>query len=607
MSRRHVYQLGVIGNCAYMALVDRRARVAWLCWPRFDSPSVFGALVGGERAGSFSVEPAGPGGRSTQYYIENTNVLCTEFRCPDGRFRVIDFAPRFYQYERYFRPLMLMRKIERIDGQPRVVVRCRPAGDYGRVRPQRFYGSNHIRYAGLEAPLRLTTDVPLTYVADEVPFVLTSDRYLCLTWGHPLEAPLQSTAETFLRQTIAYWRTWVENCTVPAFAQDLVIRSALVLKLHQYEDTGAIVAAPTTSLPEYPGTGRNWDYRYCWLRDAYYTLSALNHIGHFDEMRKFSDYIQNLVREAGERMQPVYGIDRRRTLHERELGLPGYQRNRPVRVGNQAWEHVQNDVYGQILLSLLPLYVDRRFAAGDRLRNRRLVRRLLDWIDATMDEPDQGLWEVRNERRRHTYTYLFHWAGTAAAAQIARDLRDRGIMQTAARLHSAARRHLENAFDEHLGTYTHAAGSPWMDASLLHLITMRHVDPRSAVARKLVERVEAELMAEPGYLYRYRHPDDFGVPEVAFVVCGYWYAEALACMGEIDRAIEAFENLSACANHLGLLSEDAQPQTHAQWGNFPQTYSHVGVINAAFRIATHQDLPQFLAGPLDTRRNHDNT
>ncbi len=577
-----------------MAHIDSRANIQWLCWPRFDSPFLFGTLLDEDKGGGFSIEPCAEA-TSRQYYIANTNVLVTEFDCEDGRFRVIDFAPRFVQYERDYKPLMLMRKIERLEGTPQVRVRCRPRGDYGEVTPAPQMGSSHIRYPGLGQAVRLTTDVPLTRVLDETPFKLTGDRACCLTYGVPLEGPLASTLDRFLRATVRYWRAWVEDCTVPNFAQDPVIRSALVLKMHQYQDTGAIIAAGTTSLPESPGSTRNWDYRYCWLRDTFYTLSAFDHIGHFEEMKKFADWVQNLVSGQVTHVQPVYAIDGASALVERELPLAGYRGEQPVRVGNQAYDHIQNDVYGQILLSLLPLYTDRRFVASERLSDTGLVESMLTRIEETMDTEDAGLWELRGMAWKHTYTFLFHWAGANAARQIAVELSDDALEARAITVAWAAAAQIEATYSEELGTYGHAIGSSHMDASTLQLISMGYLDPTGERAKKLLEVVEDKLVVKPGFLYRYNHADDFGLPEVAFVVCGFWYVDALACVGRVDDAIAALENILAAANPLGLISEDVDPRDNSQWGNFPQTYSHVGVINTAFRIAQRLEQPRFLA------------
>ncbi|MBC8084406.1 MAG: glycoside hydrolase family 15 protein, partial [Hymenobacter sp.] len=274
---KHTYDMGLIGNCAYLALIRRDTSVAWLCWPRFDSSFVFGDLLDLEKGGGFSVRPgAGGSFESHQYYLSNTNVLCTEIETADGRYRVTDYAPRFLQHERYYKPLMMIRKLEPLAGTPRVRVSCNPVGDYGRTQLSRRRSSNHIAFLGLTEEIRLTTDIPLTYILEGEDFALNTAHYLVLTYGAPLEAALEDTAERFLRNTKDYWRKWVKSTSIDNFYQEAVIRSALALKMHQYEDTGAIIAASTTSLPEAPGSTRNWDYHYCWMRDTFYTLTAFN-------------------------------------------------------------------------------------------------------------------------------------------------------------------------------------------------------------------------------------------------------------------------------------------------------------------------------------------
>ena len=280
---RHTYQTGLIGNCAFLAHVHKNTNIEWLCWPRFDSTFIFGGLLDHEKGGEFSIRPATEY-TSKQYYRENTNVLCTEITCQNGKYRITDFAPRFKQYERFFKPLMLIRKVELIEGNPRIQVKCEPVTEYGlkKLRPCR--GSNHIQFQGGDEMIRLTTNIPISYIVDQQHFILNEPKYLVLTYGDPLEVPLKSTAEHFLAETVSYWRTWIKHASIAQFYQQYVIRSALALKIHQFEDTGAIIAASTTSLPESPGSGRNWDYRFCWLRDTYYVLTSLNHIGQFEEM-----------------------------------------------------------------------------------------------------------------------------------------------------------------------------------------------------------------------------------------------------------------------------------------------------------------------------------
>ncbi|MGB3618357.1 MAG: glycoside hydrolase family 15 protein [Catalinimonas sp.] len=593
-SPRHTYRAGVIGNCSFLAHVDDRANVSWMCWPAFDSSFVFGGLLDPEKGGRFHIKPAQEGFRTNQYYLQNTNVLCTDFEGDSGSFRVTDFAPRFSQKERNYKPLMLIRKVEPLIGTPRLCVSCRPVGEYGELVPSVNMGSNHLQFTQMERDVRLTTNIPLNYVMDEREFLLTEAKYMVLTWGIPLEAPLVYTCEDFLRKTTDYWREWVRRCQIKSLWQQELIRSALVLKIHQYEDTGAIIASATTSLPEAPGSGRTWDYRYCWMRDSYYTLKALNDIGHFEELEKYAFYIQNIAFGDQERYAPVYSILGDLDFEERELNLAGYQGNQPVRIGNQAREHVQNDVYGQILVSLLPLYVDQRLVGAKRNTTSALIMRLLHFIEKTMDEPDAGLWEFRHFSQRHCYTFLFHWAGSCAAVKIAEQLRHDEMKQLAERLMQESTAQIEACYRPEIGAYAQAIEVDHLDASLLQLITMGYLDPTSERARRHLEALEEALKTPEGLFYRYRHADDFGEPETTFLVCAFWYVDALACVGRVSDAERYLKNLLKYTNHLGLLSEDVAASNGAQWGNFPQTYSHVGLMNAANRITSRLDRPIFL-------------
>jgi glucoamylase len=562
-----------------------------MCLPRFDSSFIFGSLLDEQKGGEFSITPVGKF-ESTQYYIENTNVLCTEFKCDNGRFRVIDCAPRFYQFERYFKPLMLVRKIELIEGNPFLKVVCRPVGNYGQLNPEIVRGSNHIRYLNFDSQVRLTTDVSISHVIEESAFVLDQNRYLVFTYGEALEAPLKSTSEDFINKTVRHWRSWIKGTYISDLFQEQMIRSALVLKLHQYEDTGGIIASGTTSLPEHDGSSRTWDYRYCWFRDAYYTLKAFNEIGHFDELEKYFEYIQNVLMNEKERIQPLYGITGAEMLEENHLDLAGYLGNQPVRVGNKASEQIQNDVYGQVLVSLLPLFIDKRLTFARRNGFKDLVNRLLIGIEKTMDEPDAGLWEFRNVTQVHCYTLLFHWAGSNAARKVGQILQDETLIQRAGKLGEEAAKRIEQCYDPEKKVYTQAIGSNNLDASALKLITMNYLDPNSEKAREHLRALESVLMTEQGLFYRYVHPDDFGKPKATFLVCAFWYIDALACVGRIDDALRILENTVKYANHLGIFSEDVGLDG-SQWGNFPQTYSHVGLINCVFRVSKKLDAPNF--------------
>lgn len=591
---RHTYDYGLIGNCSFQAHIHKDTNIAWMCWPRFDSSFIFGGMLDEEKGGEFSVKPSGQILDSHQYYLENTNILCTEITTENGKYRVTDYAPRFFQFDRYYKPLMMIRKVEPLEGHPGILINCKPVGDYGKLHPEQYEASNHIEYLGLEKELRLTTNFSISYVVEHSSIVLNETKFMVLTYGAPLEAPLESTCEAFLDKTKRYWQGWVKNLSVSHFHQAEINRSALVLKIHQYEDTGAIVAAGTMSLPESPESGRNWDYRYCWMRDTYYTLAAFNNIGHFEELESYFNYIINISVKASDRYQPLYGITGREKLIEDVLDLAGYRGNKPVRVGNQAYTHIQNDVYGQILLALLPLFVDRRFINRERSDSLSLVLDVLKKIDILMDEPDAGLWEFRTLSQYHSYTYLFHWAGAHAARKIGKAFGNDQLIRLADKLIRQASEKIEACYDSNRQVYTQAIGSSNLDASNLQLILMNYVDPSSEKARRHLEEMEKELRSREGLFYRYKHKDDFGAPETTFLICAFWYVEALACVGRMDEAIESFENLIGYGNHLGLLSEDVDATSGSMWGNFPQAYSHVGLVNAAYRISKKLDVPNFL-------------
>ncbi len=588
------YKLGIIGNCHFSALVDLNANIKWLCWPRFDSGFIFGSLLDEKKGGHFSINPALQDFVSQQSYIENTNILVTKFENQEGVFEVTDFAPRFSIDEGFHKPLMLFRKVRKIAGHPRIKVQCRPVGDYGKIKPEVYIDSHHIRYSGLTEPVRLTTNASLTLIQQENDFFLNEDLYFVLSWGLHLEGPLIHTFDNFLIKTKEYWQTWVRHCTLPKVFQKEVIRSALTLKLHQFEDTGAIIASCTTSLPEIEREGRNWDYRFCWLRDTYYTLSALNSLGHFEEMEKFAHFIENLNMGSLDSLQPVYGIDGQTCREEVELDLDGYRNNKPVRIGNNAGTQVQHDAYGQIVMALFNLYTDQRLLKKETYPTRSL-HFLLGYIEKKIEQPDNGLWEFRGHKSMHSYSALFHWVGSAACQKIAILRNDQVLEMKAQMCKIRAFDLLEKSYSLNKKAYTQAIGSEDLDASLLQMITLGyfHDQPKQKAIEHL-RAIQKDLEISPGFLLRYKHTDDFGLQKSAFLVCSFWYIEALIYLDFYDEAISLFKNVLKAQNHLGLMSEDFDIHSLSQWGNFPQTYSHVGLINCAFAFDKALKKPAFL-------------
>lgn len=592
--KKHSYNSGIIGNCAYIAHVQKNSNITWMCWPTFEDSFVFGSLLDTQKGGEFSILPVKGIEHSSQFYKENTNVLCTSITSEDGTYLITDFAPRYEEKENYKKPLTLIRKIEPVNSRPEIKITCSPVYDYGQSQFEKSQGSDFICFKNNKIKIQLDTNASIHHILNGFSFLLTKPIYLMLTFGNALEAPLERTAEEMLLRTENYWHTWVKKASIPSFYQKEVIRSALVLKLHQYEDTGAIIAASTTSLPEFPGSERNWDYRYCWVRDSYYVLTALNHIGHFEEMEKFASYIANIAQANQGRLQPLYSIMGNAKLEERTLDfLDGYMGNQPVRVGNQAYEHIQNDVYGQAMIALLPLFTDYRFRHQNVKYARRWTHFILNKIRATIDEKDAGIWEFRNLHYRHCYSNLFQWAGTSAALKIAKQYELKTLEKIAKDVKEKAMEHIEACYDADREVYTHAVGSPSLDASTLQLIMMKYLDPNSEKAKKHLAALEKKLKGKDGLFYRYLHKDDFGRPKSSFLVCAFWYVEALACVGRLDEAQETFKNLLQYGNHLKLFSEDVDEEDGSQWGNFPQAYSHVGLMNAAYRIAIKLDRPAF--------------
>ncbi|TBR12635.1 MAG: glycoside hydrolase family 15 protein [Lysobacter sp.] len=578
--------LGLIGNSSIAALVDRQARIVWGCVPSFDGDPTFCALLSPHiDGGYFDIELADCTG-SEQAYIDNTAVLRTVLRDRHGAMvEILDFAPRWRRDDRFYRPVMLIRSIRPLHGEPRIRVRLRPLADYGARVPEITWGSNHLRYVLPGFTLRLNTNTPIRMVREEIPFLLDRELHFILGPDETFTQPIGTYARDAREKTVDYWREWVRALSIPLEWQDAVIRSAITLKLCQVDETGAIVAALTTSIPEAAHTARNWDYRYCWLRDAAFVVRALNRLGATRTMEEYLRYVSNLIPEDGQ-LQPLYGIGLERELHEEEVPtLAGYRGMGPVRHGNLAWVQAQHDVYGSVVLASTHMFFDRRLNLPSGITHFQRLERLGERAHALFEQPDAGLWEFRGRLEVHTYSAVMCWAACDRLAKIAAQLqlheRADYWRERADRMHG---RISELAFDHDRGWFVEGTASGRLDAVLLLLADLGFVradDPRFAAT---VDAVGRELRRDDGIL-RYTAPDDFGVPETSFTICTFWYIDALAAVGRRAEARELFERVLARRNHLGLLSEDLSLEGDELWGNFPQTYSHVGLINAAMRLS----------------------
>jgi GH15 family glucan-1,4-alpha-glucosidase len=580
--------LGIIGNCTISALIDRTGTIVWSCFPRFDGDPLFCSLLDdGETRGFYAVELDGLA-ETEQHYLTNTAVLVTRLTDQNGDgVEITDFAPRFLQFGRIFRPTTLMRIVTPFGETPRIRIRLRPVFHYGSHAPEITRGSNHIRYVGPDFSLRLTTNAPLTYLLDETPFILEDQIVLMLGPDESLRGPVLETGREFFEQTTTYWRTLTMRLSVPFEWQDAVIRAAITLKLCSFEETGAIVAAMTTSIPEIDGQGRNWDYRFCWLRDAYFVVRALNRLGYIETMEDFLAYISNIVGSSEDGyLQPVYGIGLEARLIERQVAtLNGYRGNQPVRIGNQAYEHDQHDGYGSVLLAATQAFFDQRLRRPAAQHTFHRLETIGEQAFALHAVPDAGLWEFRTKARVHTHSSVMCWAACDRLARIASQL---SLTERAThwqvRADQIRETVLGRAWNDALGSFAASFGGDDIDASLLLMHEVGFIRPDDPRFAGTVAAVERELKRGP-HLFRYVKADDFGRPENAFVVCTFWYIDALIAQERIAEARELFENMLACRNHLGLLSEDINPESKELWGNFPQTYSLVGLINCAMKLS----------------------
>jgi GH15 family glucan-1,4-alpha-glucosidase len=587
MTTDHGLDLAVIGNGRTAALVDPTSRLVWWCFPRFDSDPIFCRLLSGDDDKGFSDVVLDHMVDFHSEYLRNTAIVSTVLTDEHGgAVRITDFAPRFRQLERVFRPPQLVRIIEPLSGLPRITIRFRPTYDYGEPVTRYSAGSNHIRYSSDNATIRLTTDAPLSYIEREAPFVVTKPLHMVFGVDESFPGDLATTCREFSDRTRDYWMDWVRNLSISYDWQDAIIRAAISLKLSNFEETGGIVAAHTTSIPEAPGSSRTWDYRYCWLRDAYFVVKALNRIGATQTMEDFISFTLGIAANTEESLQPVYGIVPTDPMDEWVAPkLQGYRGDGPVRIGNAAAEQQQHDTYGSLILAAMPMFFDRRLPRPGDEGLFRLLESLGTKAAQLALEPDAGIWEYRGRRRIHTHSAAMCWAGCHRLAAIAARL---GLHERAAYWNAAADpigdAILERAWSGKRKAFTAAFGTDDLDASVLLLPDLGLIEPDDPRFVSTVAAMERELVREK-HVMRYASADDFGLPVTAFLICRFWLIDAWWSLGRREEARDLFLDALKHRNRYGLLSEDVDPQSGALWGNFPQTYSMAGLILTAMRLS----------------------
>lgn len=582
-----------IGNCQVSALIDRAGRFVWGCVPRVDGDPAFSSLLD-------AAPPAGEGARgfweidledcveTRQHYQRNTAVLVTRHTDIHGNaIEVVDFCPRFRRHGRMYRPVAFARIVRPVEGSPRIRVRLRPARDWGAQDPGRTRGSNHIRYLLADLTLRLSTNAPIGWIEDERLFRVERPLHFFLGPDESFDDDLRIAIETMLDRTVEEWRHWVRGLATPLEWQEAVIRAAITLKLCQHEETGAIVAALTTSIPEHAGSSRNWDYRYCWIRDAYFTVQALNRLGALDVLEGYLEYLRNIVDNAkGGHIQPLYGVGGEAQLTERtEPGLTGYRGMGPVRAGNQAYEQIQHDAYGQIILSNTQSFFDQRLYRLGGIEDFEALETVGERAWRVHDQPDAGLWELRTRSHVHTYSVAMCWAAcdrlTNAASALGLEERAAFWQARADRIRATIE---SSAWREETARISATFGGDDLDASLIQLLDLRFLQPDDQRFLGTLTAIEAGLR-RGSHMLRYATEDDFGLPQTAFNVCTFWLIEALHATGRLADARTLFGEMLSRRTAAGLLSEDIDPLTGELWGNYPQTYSLVGLINCAVLLS----------------------
>ena len=588
-------ELWPIGNCQVSGLIDQSGALVWGCVPRVDGDPVFCALLdgGAQDKGIWRFELEGQIS-AEQRYIRNTPHLLTTLRAEDGSaVQILDFCPRYERSGRMYRPVAYGRIVRPIAGSPRIRVVLAPAKNYGAKLAATTHGTNHIRYLASDAGLRLSTDAPVGYILEKRFFRIEADTHFFLGPDEPFVGNLRESVRSMEQATRKYWRNWVRMLAIPLEWQEEVIRCAITLKLCQHEETGAIVAALTTSIPEAANSQRNWDYRYCWIRDSYYTVQALNRLGALDVMEKYLSYLRNIIDGArGGQIQPLYSVMGQSDLDESTADqLAGYRGMGPVRRGNAAYKQVQHDCYGQIVLPSVQSFFDKRLLRPADEADFESLEEVGEMAWKMHDQPDAGLWEFRTREEVHTYSAVMNWAACDRLANVADHIgraeraklwRERA-QAIAANIEAKAWKPGVKGAGSGQGEgghYKASFESDYLDASLLQMVELRFLSPDNERFLETFAAVEKHLR-RGDHMLRYAAKDDFGAPETAFNVCTFWLIEALHLAGRSDEARQLFTVMLSHMTKSGLLSEDLDYDNGELWGNFPQTYSLVGVINCA--------------------------
>lgn len=579
---------GVIGNGRTAALVSEAGSIEWACLPEFNAPSQFAKLLDKEKGGEFGITAEGY--KIKQHYWDDTNILVTKFKDGENAFEVWDFMP-VYKNENgdFYYPADIIRYVKYISGKPSFRVNYNPQLNYAKNKTSTYETENYIKsfsINGAYESIYLYSDLPLDKICHGEEIEIEGDAFFLVSYNEKIILPNVKRANLELQRTEVYWLNWVDKGYKFKDYNHEIIRSSLVLRMLTFNKTGAIIAAITTSLPETIGEERNWDYRFCWIRDAAMMVSVLIKLGYRDEAKRFLNFILDIVPGKDDRIQIMYGIRGEKKLTESELEhLAGYENSKPVRIGNAAYHQKQHDIYGVLVDVIYQDLKNFHVALDDAENLWTITRGVLRTVEVNWKNTDQSIWEFRNEEKHFTFSKILCWVAADRGVKIAEILNKSNYVEQWSLLRDCIKDDIyANAWDEEQQAFTQAYENKYMDASNLLMEYYGFIEPSDPKFISTVKRTYDEL-AHKGMMYRYKNEDDFGLPSSAFTICSFWMIRSLYKIGEQERAREMFNNILQNSNHLGLLSEDMDFETKRLLGNFPQGYSHLALIETAMMFA----------------------
>ena len=579
---------GIIGNCKSSALINEDSSIDWCCLPQFDSSAIFCKIIDNHIGGSFKIE-ADESYIITQQYINNTAIVRTNFKNEKNEFEVLDFMTRYkLDDQNFYSPPEIQRLIKPIKGLPKIKVLYNPTLEYANGKTETYEKEDFIVSVFDEASyetLFLYTNIEKKKILENKEFELSKSVYLNLSYNEKIDLPSLSKSEEEFKKTQEYWLNWCKKSPSFKSYNKEITRSSITLKLLTFEKTGAVLAAATTSIPETIGEVRNWDYRFCWIRDASMVIKIIAKLGHQRIVKNFIDFIVNLIPNKNEKLQIMYGIDGQKTLTEKILKhLSGYKNSKPVRIGNAAYIQKQNDIYG-ILVDAIHFQIEKFKDISYKHEQLWSIVKSVVWVvEKNWKKPDKGIWEFRNEDQHFTFSKLLCWVAIDRAIKISNLIKNGRKSDKWKILREEIKNDIHlNAWNPKIKAFTQSYGSDFLDASVLLMESYGFIDCKDPKYVDTVKAIERELLFD-GLLFRYKNNDDFGEPKSSFTVCTFWYINSLFKIGEETKAKNLFDQLLSNSNHMGLFSEDLDFKTKKMLGNFPQAYSHLALIETAMNF-----------------------